>query len=83
MQYFDDVKNILCDTLGLTGTARSLTQDSAIMGGIPEFDSMAVVTVLTALEEHFGITVDDDEISASTFETLGTLVQFVERKLGE
>ena len=83
MQYFDDVRNILCDTLGLTGAARSLTPDSSLMGSIPEFDSMAVVTILTALEEHFGITVDDDEISASTFETLGTLVHFVERKLGE
>lgn len=83
MQYFEDVKNILCDTLGLTGPARSLTPDSALMGSISEFDSMAVVNVLTALEEHFGITVEDDEISAATFETLGSLVQFVERKLGE
>jgi acyl carrier protein len=83
MQTFDDVKNVLCDTLGLTGAARSLTADSALMGSIPEFDSMAVVNVLTALEEHFGITVEDDEISAATFETLGSLVAFVERKLGE
>lgn len=83
MQTFDDVKNVFCDTLGLTGAARSLTADSALMGSIPEFDSMAVVNVLTALEEHFGITVEDDEISAATFETLGSLVNFVERKLGE
>jgi len=83
MQYFEDVKNVVCDTLGLTGAARSLTPDSALMGSIPELDSMAVVNVLTALEEHFGISVDDDEISAATFETLGSLVQFVERKLGE
>lgn len=83
MQYFDDVKNVLCDTLGLTGAARSLTADSALLGSIPELDSMAVVHILTALEEHFGITVEDDEISAAIFETLGTLVQFVERKLGE
>ena len=83
MQTFDDVRNVFCDTLGLAGSARSLTADSALMGSIPELDSMAVVNVLTALEEHFGITVDDDEISAATFETLGSLVQFVERKLGE
>lgn len=83
MQYFEDVRNVLCDTLGLTGAARSLTVDSALMGSVPELDSMAVVNVLTALEEHFGITVEDDEISAATFETLGSLVQFVERKLGE
>jgi acyl carrier protein len=42
---------------------------------------MAVVTLITALEEHFGLVVEDDEISATTFETLGTLVRFVEDKL--
>jgi acyl carrier protein len=42
---------------------------------------MAVVNVITALEDHFGISVDDDEISAKTFETLGSLAQFVEQKL--
>ena len=43
---------------------------------------MAVVNLITALEEHFGIIVDDDEISASTFETLGTLAAFVAAKAG-
>lgn len=42
---------------------------------------MAVVSVLTAIEEEFGISVDDDEISASIFETVGSLVAFVESKL--
>jgi acyl carrier protein len=43
---------------------------------------MAVVNLITALEEHFGIVVEDDEIGASTFETLGTLAAFVQQKTG-
>jgi acyl carrier protein len=42
---------------------------------------MAVVTVLTAIEENFGIEVDDDEISAEVFESFGTLCSFVEQKI--
>ncbi len=42
---------------------------------------MAVVTVIAAIEERFGFTVHDDEISASTFESLGTLSTFVEQKM--
>jgi acyl carrier protein len=42
---------------------------------------MAVVGLITALEEHFGIIVDDDEISADTFESLGSLASFVEEKV--
>jgi acyl carrier protein len=53
-----------------------------LLGSIPELDSMAVVTVITMIEERFGIVVDDDEISAETFETVGTLYDFVNAKLG-
>jgi acyl carrier protein len=42
---------------------------------------MAVVSLITALEERFDITVEDDEIGAAAFETLGSLAAFVEQKL--
>jgi acyl carrier protein len=44
---------------------------------------MAVVGLLTTIEEHFDISIHDDEISAEVFETIGTLTGFVERKLSE
>ena len=77
--YFDDVKQILTDVLSLSGP--ELNADSPLLGAIPELDSMAVVNLITALEQHFGITVDDDEISADTFATLGSLAAFVAHKL--
>lgn len=76
------VKDLLSQTLQLGPRADSLTLDSPLLGAMPELDSMAVVTILTAMEDHFGFSVDDDEISADTFETLGTLTAFVEQKLG-
>jgi acyl carrier protein len=42
---------------------------------------MAVVTVITGLEEQFDIEVDDDDITAEIFENLGSLTRFVEHKL--
>lgn len=82
MLYLEEVKNILADVLTLGAAAKAaLTEQSALLGSIPELDSMAVVSIITALEEQFGIVVDDDEISASTFETLGSLRAFVEQKL--
>ena len=58
-----------------------LNSDSALIGAMPEFDSMAVVSILTALENRYGFVVDDDEITADFFETVGTLTAFVEQKL--
>jgi len=42
---------------------------------------MAVVTLITTLEERFGIRVADDEIDGSTFATVGALTEFVRTKL--
>lgn len=80
-QTIDGIRGILAQTLSLGGRAEKLTVDSKLLGAIPELDSMAVVSVLTELEDRFGIAVDDDEISAQTFATLGSLVEFVEGKL--
>jgi acyl carrier protein len=77
----DDVRSVLADTLQLGARAQALTADSALLGSLPELDSMAVVAVITALEERFGIVVDDDEITADTFATLGTLTAFVTDKV--
>lgn len=79
--YIDDVKRILADVLSLGDGAASLDAQSPLLGSIPELDSMAVVNLIGALEEHFGFVVDDDEISANTFETVGSLATFVEQKL--
>lgn len=74
------VKDILIDALQLSDDT-SIDAETALLGSIAEFDSMAVVTVLTAIEETFGIEIDDDEISAEVFETFGTLCSFVEQKI--
>ncbi len=83
MQSIEEVKNILADVLNLGARKEKLTSNSALLGSLPELDSMAVINVITGLEEYFGIVVEDDEISARTFETLGTLAAFVDRKRAE
>ena len=77
----DRVRQVLSSVLNLGNRIDQLEADSRLLGEIPEFDSMAVVGVITSLEEQFGILVDDDDISAETFESLGTLANFVESKL--
>jgi acyl carrier protein len=81
MPTFEKIKNLLGDTLGIS--TRTMTLDSHLLGNVAELDSMAVLSVITALEERFGITVDDDEISARHFETVGSLTAFVQTKLGQ
>ena len=76
------IKAILIEVLGLNPGKVTIDKETRLLGSLPEFDSMAVVSVLTAIEDHFGIAVDDDEIDGALFETVGSLCQFVESKLG-
>lgn len=80
-QNLDEVKRILAEVLQLGSRAESLTENTPLLGSIPELDSIMVVNVLTALEEYFGIAIEDDEISAETFETVGSVASFVSQKL--
>ena len=77
----DEVKTVLGQVLSLQDRAQHFNSSTALLGAIPEFDSRAVVTLVIALEERFGITVADDEISAEVFATVGSLTAFVEEKL--
>lgn len=78
----NQIVEILSQVLQLNSdVAAKMQSDTPLLGSIPEFDSMAVVSIITALEERFGFTVDDDEIDAEVFETVGSLSQFVAQKL--
>jgi acyl carrier protein len=56
-------------------------ENTQLLGAIPEFDSMAVVSIVTALEDRFGFTIEDDEIDAEVFASVASLMAFVQEKL--
>lgn len=76
-----EVLEILDEVLSLQGRAAAMTRESPLLGAIPELDSMALVSIITTLEERFGFTVADDELNGSSFATLGALSDFVTTKL--
>lgn len=77
----EKVINILKDALSISETSRELRPTDTLLGGIPELDSMTVVTILIKLENHYGFVIDDDEIDADVFDTVKSLIEFVEQKL--
>jgi acyl carrier protein len=76
-----EVLSLLDEILSLKGRASSFTAETPLLGALPELDSMAVVALITAMEERFGFMAEDDEIDGSSFATVGSLVGFVESKL--
>ena len=76
-----DVLKILDHVLSLQGRSASLRRDTPLLGALPELDSMAVLGIITALEERFAFIIHDDEIDSAVFATLGSLIDFVTNKL--
>lgn len=72
---------VLDEALSLKGRSTTFSRDTPLLGAIPELDSMAVVALITAMEDRFGIVVDDDDIDGDTFASVGSLVDFVSCKV--
>ena len=76
----DAVRVVLTETLLLGERGRALRPQSGLLGHLPELDSMAVISLVTALENRFDIVIEDEDIRAQTFDTLAGLSGFVESK---
>ena len=76
------LRALLADTLGLApARIEAFHGDTLLFGALPEFDSMAVATLLTGLEERLAILIEDDDVEAEDFATFGALLAFVRRKV--
>jgi acyl carrier protein len=75
------IVRILDECLNLNGRSAAFSRDTPLLGALPELDSMAVLSLITALEDQFGLVVDDDDLNGATFATVGALSDFVRDKL--
>ena len=76
------VIQVLDEVLALGGRGLAFTRLTPLLGAVPELDSMAVVALITMLEERLGIELPDDEIDAQAFATVGALADFVSAHSG-
>lgn len=83
MHILEEVKQQIKTVLQLGDTFDRANASTRLLGEIPELDSMAVVSLLTALEEQFEIEFSDDELSGEAFETVGSLTLLVQEKLAQ
>lgn len=72
-----EVLLVLDETLSLNGRSAAFTRSTPLLGAVPGLDSMAVVSILSALEERVNVSIEDGEVDGSTFATVGSLIDFV------
>jgi acyl carrier protein len=75
-----DVTTVLVQTLGIEDRRDSFDVSTELLGRIPELDSLAILELVSALEDRFDIAIDDEDFNGEVFETIGTLSAFVDSK---
>lgn len=76
-----EVLAILDEVLNLGGRSAGFGPTTPLLGSVPELDSMAVVALITAIEERLGIVFEDEDIDATTFASVGNLLTYVNKRL--
>lgn len=78
------VKDLLVSELQVNPEllAKSSSKTGLLGHGIG-LDSVETMVLLVGLEQRFGITVPDSELMAGLFENIGTLTDYIIRKIGE
>ena len=76
----ETVRALLVDVLGLAKSrVAKFDDETELFGALPEFDSMAVATLLTEMEERLGVLIEDEDVEAEDLMTFGKLVSLAER----
>ena len=81
MTVLESVLRIIDRELNLNGKALDFTEDTKLRGSLPQLDSMAIVSVITAMEEQLGFEFSEDQLDGAIFESVGSLVDCVTRLL--
>ncbi len=80
MNIAQEVLAILDDAMSLKGRGLQFTNDTVLLGALPELDSMAVLAIISSFESRLGLAIDDDDIDGAAFATVGSLIDFVQAR---
>src|SRR5579871_5435490 len=75
-----EIRKLITENFVYHQLAELKEDESFLDNGI--LDSTGVPLLVALLEETYGITVQDDELTAANLDSIGRLAMYVERKLG-
>lgn len=58
-----------------------LPRETTLLGGLPDFNSLTIVTLIGEIEEALDCEIVLEELSGEIFETVGSLADFIDTKM--
>jgi acyl carrier protein len=78
MDVAGSIRSFIQDELMFGDASVKVEKDTSLCDGI--IDSIALMELVAFLEERFGIQIDDTDLSAENFRTVGAIEQLVVRR---
>jgi len=75
------VLDVVAESLSCTIDVRAMQAEDALLGALPELDSIGIVALITALENRFDIHFEDDDLDAEIFATVASLLAHINTRL--
>jgi len=75
------LKKIIANDLDVNVNQENLVDNVSLLEGGIGLDSIAVMELISILEQTFGFTFSDDDLNMEAFQTLTTLSEFVSQKV--
>ena len=72
---------LLAARLGLDTNGTALDETTGLLGQGIGLDSVEVLQLVSAIEEAWSLTIDDEDLKREHFATLGTVVTFIQERL--
>ena len=77
------IRKIIVENLELDVKARQVTNETPLIDGGLNMDSINVLELISLIEEEFGITVRDEDMSVELLGTIASLGAYVWKQLEE
>jgi acyl carrier protein len=75
------IKGFIKDEILFEDTSAELADDTPLLNGV--IDSLGLMQLVAFLEEEFDVEIDDADMTADHFRTVGDIEQLVTQKVGQ
>jgi acyl carrier protein len=75
----DRIRDFIASELLFEDSSSSLSDDTPLLAGV--IDSLGLMQLISYIEEEFDVAIDDSEVTASNFRTVGDIERLVQGKV--
>jgi len=75
----DRIRDFVSSELMFEDSSAALSDDTPLLSGV--IDSLGLMQLISFIEEEFDVAIDDAEVTASNFRTVGDIQRLIEQKV--